>query len=81
MNFKICEGALARILETLSVYDFFVEHRPGLLHRDADSISRRPGVDQDCAHCKRFEKKYSKNSPGLASRNIVSGESVTQGGK
>ena len=36
MNFKICEGALTRIFETLSIYDFFVEHRPGLLHRDED---------------------------------------------
>ena len=79
MNFKICEGALARILETLSIYDFFVEHRPGLLHSDADSISRRPCVEQECAHCERFEKKYSENSPGLATMNIVSGESVTQG--
>ena len=79
INFKICEGALARILETLSIYDFFVEHRPGFLHRDADSISRRPCVDQECAHCERFEKKYSENTPGLATRNIVSGESVTKG--
>ena len=78
-NFKICEDALARILETLLIYDFFVEHRPGLLHRDADSISLRPCVDQKCVHCERFEKKYSENSPGLATRNIVSGESVTQG--
>ena len=81
MNFKICEGALARILETISIYDFFVEHRPGIIHRDADSISRRPCLDQECAHCERFEKRYSENSPGLATRNIgvISVESVKQG--
>ena len=55
MNFKICEGALTRIFETLSIYDFFVEHRPGLLHCDSDSISGRPCVDEECAHCERFE--------------------------
>ena len=29
MNFKICEGALARILETLAIYDFEIEFRQG----------------------------------------------------
>ena len=70
MNFKIFEGTLARILETISIYDFFDEHRPGIIDRDADSISRRPCPDQACVHCERFEKRYSEISPALATRNI-----------
>ena len=82
MNFKICEGALAIILTTLGIYDFKIEFRPGSRHLDADSISRRPCVDQECAHCERFEKRYSKETtPRLATRNIglLSEESVKQG--
>ena len=81
MNFKICEGALARILETLAIYDFFIEYRPGPSHQNANSVSRRPCLNQECAHCERFEKKYSENSPGLATRNtgVMSVESVKRG--
>ena len=82
MNFKICEGALARILETLAIYDFEIEFRPGSRHLDADSVSRRPCVDQECAHCERFEKRYSEETnPRLATKNIglLSEESVKQG--
>ena len=82
MNFKICEGALARILETLAIYDFEIEFRPGSRHLDANSVSRRPCVDQECAHCERFEKRYSEETnPRLATRNIglLCEESVKQG--
>ena len=83
MNFKICEGALARILETLAIYDFDVEFRQGSRHTNADSISRRPCLDQECAHCERFEKRYtsSKIIPGLATRNtgVMCVEGVKRG--
>lgn len=81
MNFKICEGALARIIETLAIYDFTIEYRPGISHRNADSISRRPCLDQECAHCERFEKKYSENLTGLATsaNGVKSVESVKWG--
>ena len=81
MNFKICEGALARILETLAIYDFTIEYRPAAGHKNADSVSRRPCIDQACAHCERFEKRYSENSPGLATRKtgVMNEESVTKG--
>ena len=83
MNFKICEGALARILETLAIYDFDVEFRQGSRHTNADSISCRPCLDQTCAHCERFEKRYtsSKIKPGLATKNIgvMSVEGVKRG--
>ena len=30
MNFKICEGQLARFVELLAAYDFTIEFRPGI---------------------------------------------------
>lgn len=36
------EGQLARWLEKLAEYDFEIIHRPGRLHSNADSLSRRP---------------------------------------
>ena len=42
MNFKNPEGQVARWLEVLSTYNFKVEHRPGRLHGNADSLSRKP---------------------------------------
>ena len=41
MNFKNPEGQVARWLEVLSTYTFTVEHRPGRLHGNADSLSRK----------------------------------------
>ena len=82
MNFKICEGALARILETLAIYDFEIEFRQGSRHTNADSLSPRPCSDQEGAHCERFEKRYNEETnPGLATRNIglLSKESVKKG--
>eukprot|EP00731_Ephydatia_muelleri_P001652 Em0001g1652a len=50
-NFKDPHGQVARWLEILSEYDFTVEHRPGLKHGNADSLSRLPcrqcGASQD----------------------------------
>ena len=83
MNFKICEDALARILETLAIYDFDVEFHQGSRHTNADSISRRLCLDQECTHCERFEKRYtsSKIISGLATRNtgVMSVEGVKRG--
>jgi len=39
-TFKKPEGILARWVETLSEYNFTVEHRPGRLHSNADALSR-----------------------------------------
>ena len=50
-NFKDPHGQVARWLEILSEYDFAVEHRPGLNHENADSLSRlsckQCGASQD----------------------------------
>ena len=76
----MCEGQLARYLETLAGYDFTIEYRAGLRHNNADSLSRRPCVVGDCAHCERFKAKYDDNLPGLATRNIgVLPESANKG--
>ena len=46
MRFKNPEGQIARWLETLSSYDFKIEHRSGRLHSNADGLSRIP-----CRQC------------------------------
>ena len=46
MKFKNPEGQIARWLETLSSYEFKIEHRPGRVHRNADGLSRIP-----CRQC------------------------------
>ena len=48
MKFKNPEGQLARArwLEVLSTYEMKIEHRPGRLHGNADSLSRIP-----CRQC------------------------------
>ena len=42
MNFKNSEGQVACWLEILAIYTFTVEHRPGRLHGNAESLSRKP---------------------------------------
>lgn len=39
-TFKRPEGILARWIETLSEFDYEIEHRPGRLHCNADGVSR-----------------------------------------
>ena len=48
INFKDPEGQLARWLSVISSYNLELEHRPGRLHGNADSLSRRP-----CPQCGR----------------------------
>jgi len=48
------EGQLARWLGRLEQYNYRVEHRPGRVHNNADSLSRRP-CEPGCAHCARKE--------------------------
>ena len=50
------EGQVARWLEYLESYDLILEHRPGRVHNNADSLSRRP-----CPQCERIEAKSNKN--------------------
>lgn len=41
-NFKNINGQIARWFETLAMYQFEIEHRPGSRHGNADALSRRP---------------------------------------
>ncbi|MEW8544975.1 MAG: reverse transcriptase domain-containing protein [Candidatus Thiodiazotropha sp.] len=59
MRFKNCEGQIARWIETLSAYTFTVVHRAGRVHNNADTMSRRPCLDNHCKYCDRYEQRYS----------------------
>ena len=56
-GFKNPEGQLARWLEVLGCYDLEVIHRPGRLHQNADSLSRRP-----CPQCGRVQGKEGNSN-------------------
>lgn len=56
MQFKEPEGQVARWIERLQTYTFKTEHRRGLLHNNADGMSRRP-CSLQCTHCSRQEQR------------------------
>ena len=66
LNFKTPEGQLARWIETLSMYQFSIEHRPGRVHSNADALSRRPCVD--CRHCDKSDIQYCKEEAPMADK-------------
>ena len=41
-NFKEVNAQLTRWFEALAMFDFDIEHRPGVRHGNADALSRRP---------------------------------------
>ena len=57
VNFKHPEGQVARWLQKIQQYDFYVEHRPGKQHFNADALSRRPCLSDRCRPCDRAESK------------------------
>ena len=57
LNFRCSEGQTARWLQELQQYNFKVEHRRGLKHKNADALSRRPCLSSDCRHCTALEAK------------------------
>lgn len=57
LKFQNPMGQQSRWLNTLSLYDFDVEHRPGVKHGNADALSRRP-----CGDCKYCEKQEIQNN-------------------
>jgi hypothetical protein len=70
-NFKGPEGQIARWLEFLSTYDFEIKYRAGRVHSNADALSRRPCISEDCAYCDRAEVKYV---------NVIQTYTVSTGG-
>jgi len=57
-SFKEPEGQVARWLEVLQAYEFSVVHRKGILHSNADALSRRPCFGEDCQSCLRKEERW-----------------------
>lgn len=57
-NFKNLEGQIAPWIETLASYEFEIEQRPGRLHGNADALSRRPCIENECTYCAKAETKY-----------------------
>ncbi|ROT77825.1 hypothetical protein C7M84_003484 [Penaeus vannamei] len=55
---KAPEGQLARWLGRLEQYHYEVQHRPGRVHNNADSLSRRP-CEPECQHCLRREERVA----------------------
>ena len=56
-GFKDPQGHLARWLESLSQYDFDIQHRPGLKHQNADALSRKDDDQPLCQHQFRTESQ------------------------
>ena len=85
MRFKNCEGQIARWIETLSSYTFTVLHRAGRIHNNADSMSRRPCLENHCKYCDRYEQRYSaatktdlkKYKEETGAVTVISGNRVT----
>ncbi|KAI7811653.1 hypothetical protein IRJ41_008241 [Triplophysa rosa] len=50
-RFKHPEGQLARWLEELCQYDFDIKHRAGILHSNADAMSRRAAEAPNMCNC------------------------------
>ncbi|XP_063871056.1 uncharacterized protein LOC135106214 [Scylla paramamosain] len=53
------EGQLARWSGKLKQHNYRMEHRPGRVHSNADSLSHRP-CKPDCQHCSPKEERVEK---------------------
>lgn len=62
LNFKAPEGQIARWIEWLQQYDFETKHRPGRIHGNADALSRRPCIGQQCEYCSKRETTNSEET-------------------
>ena len=51
-SLKAPEGQLARWLGRLEEYNYDIIYRPGRVHANADSLSRRP-CETECSHCNK----------------------------
>ena len=61
LNFKNPEGQIARWIEILSTYDMEIQHRQGIMHSNADSLSRRPCMNVECSYCDKVDRKNSNS--------------------
>ena len=60
MNVKDASGRLATWALLLQQYDFEIVHRPGKVHGNADSLSRRPYVTSEFNSLQREDPQVSK---------------------
>ena len=60
MNVKYASGRLATWALLLQQYDFEIVHRPGKVHGNADSLSRRPYVTSEFNSLQRDDPQVSK---------------------
>jgi hypothetical protein len=73
LKFRTPMGQLSRWMNTLSLYDFNVEHRPGSKHTNADSLSRRP-----CGNCTYCEKREQEDQEPTDDRCVPSCRVMTR---
>ena len=59
VKFLVRTDQVAQWIETLSTYQFEVQHRPGRQHSNADVLSRIP-----CKQCGRIDHKLNQNNLG-----------------
>ena len=71
MNFKEPDGQLCRWSEIIGTYDYTITYRPGRVHGNADSLSRRPCGN--CKYCNRVEVKNQKklNNDASCQLNVL----------
>ncbi|XP_011860227.1 PREDICTED: uncharacterized protein LOC105557572 [Vollenhovia emeryi] len=65
------EGQLARWLERLQRYDFEIIYRKGLLHGNADGLSRRLCESIGCNYCTKIEKKTAHEPEKIVVRIVI----------
>ncbi|KAK3889073.1 hypothetical protein Pcinc_006948 [Petrolisthes cinctipes] len=65
-------GPLARWLRKIDQHNYEVQHRPGRIHGNADSLNRRP-CEPECKQCSKKEE-HSKKCNRTAVTELVSAE-------
>ncbi|XP_071579863.1 uncharacterized protein [Temnothorax nylanderi] len=76
MSFKDLEGQLARWLEKLQQYEFKIIHRKGLIHRNANELSRRQCESFSCEYCAKVERRQMEELRKSVARIILIGETL-----
>ena len=54
LSFRNLEGQTARWVQRLQEYNFTSDHRQGIRHTNAETLSRRP-CPEGCSHCQKLE--------------------------
>ena len=67
LNFKEPEGQLVRWMETLSEYQFDIQHRPGKKHGNADGLSRQ----SPCRQCNLVDDNNCDSDNKLSSKRKI----------